>query len=61
LSLITETYLKGLDAHSVPSRLKQIALSISTLLDVRSLTVSNLAGRLRAAEEAFEEPPAMLQ
>jgi hypothetical protein len=45
----------------VPPRLKQIALSISTLLDVRSLTVSNLAGRLRAVEEAFEEPPAMLQ
>jgi hypothetical protein len=28
---------------------------------VRSLTVANLAGRLRVAEEAFEELPAKLQ
>jgi hypothetical protein len=39
----------------VPPRLKQIALVISTLLDVESLTVANLAGRLKVAEEAFEE------
>jgi hypothetical protein len=45
----------------VPPRLKQIALAISTLLDVRTLTVANLAGRLKAAEEAFEEPPSSLQ
>jgi hypothetical protein len=44
----------------LPQRLKQIAHSISTLLDVWSLTIANQAGRLRAAEEAFEEPPPML-
>jgi hypothetical protein len=41
----------------VPQRLKHVALSIFTLLDVWSLTIANLAGRLRAAKEAFEEPP----
>jgi hypothetical protein len=41
--------------YCVPPRLKQIALVISTLLDVESLTVANLAGRLKVAEEAFEE------
>jgi hypothetical protein len=45
----------------VPQRLKHVALSIFTLLDVRSLTIANLAGRLRAAKEAFEEPPPLLQ
>jgi hypothetical protein len=45
----------------VPPRLKQIALAIAMLLDVESLTVVNLAGRLKAAEEAFEEPQFALQ
>jgi hypothetical protein len=44
----------------LPPRLKQIALAISTLLDVESLTIANLAGRLKAAE-AFEEPPSAFQ
>jgi hypothetical protein len=44
----------------VPPRLKQITLTISTLLDVESLTVMNLMGRLKAAETAFEEPPSTL-
>jgi hypothetical protein len=47
--------------HCVPPRLKQNTLVISTLRDVESLTVTNLAGRLKAAEEAFEEPPSTLQ
>jgi hypothetical protein len=47
--------------HCVPLRLKQIALAISMLLDVVSLTVANLAGQLKPAEEAFEEPPFTLQ
>jgi hypothetical protein len=47
--------------HCVPPRLKQIALAISTLLDIESLTVMNLAGRLKVVEEAFEEPPSTLQ
>jgi uncharacterized membrane protein YgcG len=45
----------------VPPRLKQIALAIFTLLDVCMLTVANLAGRLKMAEEAFEDPPSSLQ
>jgi hypothetical protein len=45
----------------VPPMLKQIALAISTLLDVESLIVTNLAGRLKVVEEAFKEPPSTLQ
>jgi hypothetical protein len=45
----------------VPPRLKQITLAISTLLDVESLTVVNLARRLKAAEVAFKDPPLTLQ
>jgi hypothetical protein len=48
-------------ARSVPSRFKQIVLSITTLLDLSTLTVSNMVGRLRAAEDAFEEAPGSLQ
>jgi hypothetical protein len=40
----------------VLQRLKQIALAIATLLDVRSLTIVNLLGRLKAAKEVFKEP-----
>jgi uncharacterized membrane protein YgcG len=45
----------------VPPQLKQIALVILTLLDVRTLSVANLAGRLQTTEEAFEDPPSSLQ
>jgi hypothetical protein len=45
----------------VPPRLKQITLPIFTLLDVRTVTVANLVGRLKMAEEAFEDPPPSLQ
>jgi hypothetical protein len=45
----------------VPPCLKQITPAIAMLLDVRSLTVANLLGRLKGAEEVFEEPPSMLQ
>jgi hypothetical protein len=47
--------------HYIPQRLRQIALTITTLLDVQYLIVANLAGRLKAAEEAFEEPPSSMQ
>jgi hypothetical protein len=47
--------------RSVPQRFRQIVLSITTLLDVSTLTVSNLVGRLKAAEDAFEEAPGSLQ
>jgi hypothetical protein len=45
----------------VPPRLKQNAFAILTLLDVESLTVANLLGRLKAAEDAFQDPPSTLQ
>jgi hypothetical protein len=48
-------------ARSVPPRFKQIVLSIITLLDLSTLTVSDMVGRLRAAEDAFEEAPGSLQ
>jgi hypothetical protein len=48
-------------AGSVPQRLKQNVLSITTLLDMSTLTVSDMVGRLRAAEDAFEEAPRSLQ
>ncbi|KAG8060127.1 hypothetical protein GUJ93_ZPchr0002g24035 [Zizania palustris] len=47
--------------RSVPPRFKQIVLAITTLLDVSTLTVSDLVGRLKAAEETFEEAPGSLQ
>jgi uncharacterized membrane protein YgcG len=45
----------------VPHQLMQIALAISTLLDVQTHTVVNLARRLKTIEEAFEDPPPSLQ
>jgi hypothetical protein len=45
----------------IPPQLKQIALAVLTLLGIESLTVMNLAGRLKATEAAFEEPLWMLQ
>jgi hypothetical protein len=48
-------------AHGVPLRFKQIVLSITTLFDLSTLSVSNMVGRLRAAEDAFEEAPGSLQ
>jgi hypothetical protein len=47
--------------RSVPSWFKQIVLSITTLLDLSTLSVSDMVGRLRAAEDAFEEALGSLQ
>jgi uncharacterized membrane protein YgcG len=47
--------------RSIPQRFRQIVLSITTLLDVSTLTVSDLVGRLKAVEDAFEEAPGSLQ
>ncbi|GJM99795.1 hypothetical protein PR202_ga16930 [Eleusine coracana subsp. coracana] len=40
---------------------KQITISIKTLLDVSTMTVADLMGRLKEAEEAFKEAPVSLQ
>lgn len=47
--------------RSLPSRFKQIALAIKTLLDTSTMTVAELTGRLKEAEESFDEAPASLQ
>jgi hypothetical protein len=41
--------------RSLPPRFKQIAIAIRTLLDVTTMSVADLVGRLKEAEEAFEE------
>lgn len=43
--------------RSVPHRYRQIIISIQTLLDVSTLTLANVTGRLKAAEEELEAPP----
>ena len=46
--------------QSVPARFKQIVVSIQTLLDVSTLTLADMTGRLKAAEDELEAPPASL-
>jgi hypothetical protein len=45
--------------QSLPPRFKQI--TIKTLLDVSTMSVADLTGWLKEAEEAFEEVPTSLQ
>jgi hypothetical protein len=47
--------------RSLPPRFKQITIAIKTLLDVSTMFVADLTGRLKEAEEAFEEVPTSLQ
>jgi hypothetical protein len=47
--------------QSLLPRFKQIMIVIKTLLDVSTMSVANLTGRLKEAEEAFEELPTSLQ
>jgi hypothetical protein len=46
--------------RSVPPRFKQIVVAIRTLLDTSTLSVADLTGRLKVAEESFEGPPSSL-
>jgi hypothetical protein len=47
--------------RSLPPRFKQITIAIKTLLDVSTMSVIDLTGRLKEAKEAFEEAPTSLQ
>jgi hypothetical protein len=43
--------------RSLSPRFKQITILIKTLLDVSTMSVANLTGRLKEAEEAFCHTP----
>jgi hypothetical protein len=47
--------------RSLPPRFKQIMIAIKTLLNMSTMSVVDLTGRLKEAEEVFEEAPTLLQ
>jgi hypothetical protein len=47
--------------RSMSPRFKQITIVIKTLLNVSTMSATNLIGRLKEAEEVFEEAPTSLQ
>jgi hypothetical protein len=55
---VTEQKVIGKFLRSVPHKYKQIVVVIQTLLDVGTLTLANVTGRLKAAEDELEVPPA---
>ncbi|XP_078437633.1 uncharacterized protein LOC144708254 [Wolffia australiana] len=57
---IEETQVVEKIIRSVPQRFRQIVVAITTLLDVSTLTVADLTGRLKAAKDAFEETPSSM-
>jgi hypothetical protein len=59
--VVKESMVVAKIRRCVPTRLRQIVLAISTLLDVESLTMANLTGRLKVAKDAFETPSALMQ
>ncbi|CAO2168313.1 unnamed protein product [Urochloa humidicola] len=58
---VTEVKVVEKIPRSVPSRFRQIVVAIRTLLDVSTLSVADLIGRLKASEDTLEGPPASLQ
>ncbi|XP_078443050.1 uncharacterized protein LOC144712656 [Wolffia australiana] len=52
---IEETQVVEKIIRSVPQRFRQIVVAITTLLDVSTLTIADLTGRLKVVEDAFEE------
>ncbi|XP_078428799.1 uncharacterized protein LOC144700769 [Wolffia australiana] len=46
--------------RSVPQCFRQIVVAITMLLDVSTLTIADLTGRLKAVEDAFEETPSAM-
>jgi hypothetical protein len=46
---------------SLPPRFKHITITIKTLLDVSTMSVADLTGRLKEEGDAFEEAPTSLQ
>ena len=57
---VVETQVVEKIIRSVPQRFMQILVAITTLLDVSTLTVTDLTGRLKAAEDAFKPPPSAM-
>jgi hypothetical protein len=47
--------------RSLPPRFKQIMIAIKTLLNMSTMSIVDLTGRLKEAEEVFEEAPTLLQ
>ncbi|XP_078429376.1 uncharacterized protein LOC144701442 [Wolffia australiana] len=57
---IEETQVVEKIIRSVPQRFRQNVVAIMTLLDVSTLTIADLTGRLKAAEDAFQETPSAM-
>ncbi|CAA7408159.1 unnamed protein product [Spirodela intermedia] len=57
---VEETQVVEKIIRSVPQHFRQIVVAITMLLDVSTLTVADLTGRLKAGEDAFEELPSAM-
>jgi hypothetical protein len=54
---VDEPKVVGKFLRSVPHQYRQIVVVIHTLLDVNTLTLANVTGKLKAAKEEIEAPP----